>query len=77
MRRTSSILAMRYGVARFTDMSLSVKHKDVVVYTAPLIPYKAPVPDPTHRYHLIMDRTVPSVEESLTSTPAVAPGAKP
>jgi hypothetical protein len=60
----SSPATWQFGAARFSDMALSVKLRDKVIYTAPLIPFGSPVPDPTHRYHLINDRTIPPVEES-------------
>jgi hypothetical protein len=64
----------RFGAARFSDMALTVRHRDQVVYSAPVIPYDAPIKDPTHRYHLINDRTIPPVEETLAPKPGpVAP----
>jgi hypothetical protein len=61
---TSASPTWQFGVARFSDMALSVKLKNQVVYTAPLIPYGTPVADPTYRYRLFVDRTIPPVEET-------------
>ena len=65
----------QFGAARFTDMALTVRHKDATVYTAPVIPHDAPIKDPTHRYHLINDRTIPPVKGEA-ATPKEA-GTKP
>jgi len=61
-------LSWQFAAARFTDMALSVRHKDKVVYTAPVIPWDAALKDPTHRYHLINDRRIPPVEEAGAAT---------
>jgi hypothetical protein len=69
-----------FGVARFSDQALTVKLKNQVVYTAPLLPYSSngtPTADPTYRYRLFVDRTIPPVEDmDSTSTPK-KPGPKP
>ena len=71
-----SATSWQFAAARFSDMALTVRHKDRVVYTAPVIAHDAAIKDPTHRYHLINDRTIPPVEESAPTTPK-EPGANP
>ncbi len=75
--RPVSAATWRYGVARFSDNVLEVKHKDIVVYTAAVFLFNGPPPDPTHRYHLIHDRTLAAGEEGAAATEAAGPGAKP
>ena len=67
-----SAFSWQFGAARFSIMALTVRLKDRVVFTAPLIPYNAAVPDPTHRYHIVTDRMIPPVEEAA---PAASPAA--
>jgi hypothetical protein len=51
-----------YGLARFTDLQLSVRHKGKEVFTAPLIPENSPDPDLKDRYRGFHDRDIPPVE---------------
>jgi hypothetical protein len=53
----------KYGITRFTDLNLSVRHKGKEVYTAPLVPHGLPQQDPKNRYRIINDRSIPAVEE--------------
>jgi hypothetical protein len=52
-----------YAVARFTDLNLWVRHKGNEVFAAPLIAPNLPRQDPKHRYRLIRDRILPSVDD--------------
>lgn len=54
----------QYALARFTDLELTVKHKDKVLLKVPLIPPGAGDPDPIKRYRLFVDRQIPAVEVS-------------
>ncbi len=56
-------LVWHYGIARFTDLQLWVRHKDKEVFSAPLILYNLPYEDPKHRYRAFRDRDIPPVEE--------------
>jgi hypothetical protein len=68
----STSATWQFGVARFSDMALSVKLKGEVVYSAPVVPWDAAIKDPTHRYHLVHDRTIPPVE-GASPNPAPSP----
>jgi hypothetical protein len=52
-----------YGVGRFTDMNLWVRHKGREVFAGALIPWDSPQQDPKHRYRAFRDRTISLVEE--------------
>jgi hypothetical protein len=52
-----------YGLARFTDMKLWVRHKGKEILSLPLLPYDLPQQDPKHRYRSFRDRSIPPVEE--------------
>ncbi len=53
----------QFGVARFTDLDLWVRHKGKEVYTAPLVPYGLRQQDPKNRYRVFSDRFIPAVDE--------------
>ena len=53
----------QYGVSRFTDLDLWVRHKGKEVYSAPLVPYGLRQQDPKNRYRVFSDRFIPVVEE--------------
>jgi hypothetical protein len=52
-----------YALARFSDLRLSVRHKDKEVFTAEPIPWDAPEQDPKQRYRTFRDRGIPAIEE--------------
>lgn len=54
------------GYARFTDDSLSLRHKGVEVYTAPLITFPIVKEDVKYRYRLFTDRFIEG-EDGQTS----------
>ncbi|MDB5350349.1 MAG: hypothetical protein JWN86_1596 [Planctomycetota bacterium] len=51
-----------FGLARFTDMNLTVKHEGKVVMNVPMIPYDAPTQDAGGRYRSFRDRSIPAIE---------------
>jgi hypothetical protein len=51
------------AAARFSDMALTVKFRNAVLYDLPLVKWDAPIKDPLNRYHLNVDRTIPPVEQ--------------
>jgi hypothetical protein len=53
----------QYGLARFTDMKLWVRHKGKEILSLPLLPYDLPQQDPKHRYRSFRDRSIPPVED--------------
>lgn len=55
--------AWHYGLARFTDMNLAVKHRGRQVFSVPLFHYDAPRQDPMDRYRSFRDRGLPPVGE--------------
>jgi hypothetical protein len=56
-------LAWHYAVARFSDLTLSVRHKGKEIYKAAPIPWDAPEQDPKQRYRTFRDRGIPPIEE--------------
>ena len=56
--------AWQFGAARFSDMGLTVKFRNAVLYEVPLVAWDAPVKDPLHRYHLNVDRKILAIEET-------------
>jgi hypothetical protein len=56
----------QFAAARFSDMALTVKFRNAVVYDLPLVKWDAPIKDPLHRYHLNVDRKIPPVETMET-----------
>lgn len=54
--------AWHYAIARFSDLTLSVKLKGQEVYKAPPIPWDAPDQDPKQRYRTFRDRGIPPIE---------------
>ena len=59
-----------YALARFSDLTLTVRHKGREVYTAPPIPWDAPEQDPKQRYRTFRDRGIPPMESEPHSAPA-------
>ena len=57
------------GYARFTDGRLSLFHKGVEVFTAPLIQFNTGREDVKHRYRLFSDRVIPADEPSGKPNP--------
>ena len=53
----------QYGIARFTDLQLWVRHRGKEVFSAPPVLYNLPYEDPKHRYRAFRDRDIPPVEE--------------
>jgi hypothetical protein len=51
-----------YGIARFTDQQLWVRHKGKEVFSAPMILYDRRLQDPQDRYRAFTDRDIPPVE---------------
>jgi hypothetical protein len=51
-----------YGIARFTDQQLRVRHKGKEVFSAPMILYNEPLQDPKDRYRAFTVRNIPTVE---------------
>jgi hypothetical protein len=54
-----------YGVARFSDLKLSVRLKGREVYKGDPIPHDAVDPDPKQRYRTFRDRGIPPIEEPV------------
>jgi hypothetical protein len=68
----------QFGAARFSDMGLTVKFRNAVLYEVPLVKWDAPIKDPLRRYHLNVDRKIPPVEEmDAPTTKAQETGRKP
>lgn len=63
-----------YGLGRFTDMKLTVKHKGKAVMEAPLIPWDSP-PNSTAPYRTFRDRGIPALEPSAGADASGAAGA--
>lgn len=59
-----------HALARFSDLTLTVRHKGREVYTAPPIPWDAPEQDPKQRYRTFRDRGIPPMESEPQSAPA-------
>jgi len=55
--------AWHYALARFSDLRLSVRHKDKEIFTAEPIPWDAPEQDPKQRYRTFRDRGITPIEE--------------
>jgi hypothetical protein len=55
--------AWHYGIGRFTDLELVVRHKGKDVFSAPLILYDTPLQDPKDRYRAFVNREIPAVED--------------
>jgi hypothetical protein len=51
-----------YGIARFTDQQLWVRHKGKEVFSALMILYNEPLQDPKDRYRAFTDRSITPVE---------------
>jgi len=68
----SALPTWHFALARFSDMALTVDYRGKVVFSAPLIPFDAPVPDPKHRYRLFRDRTIPPVEDASDAGPGTS-----
>ncbi len=52
----------QYGIARFTDQQLWVRHKGKEVFSASMILYDRRLQDPQDRYRAFTDRSIPPVE---------------
>jgi hypothetical protein len=59
----SAAPAWHYGLARFSDLRLWVRHKGREIYSAPPIPWDAPEQDPKQRYRTFRDRDIPPIED--------------
>jgi hypothetical protein len=55
----------QYGVARFTDLNLGVRHKGTTVFTAQIIPFGGMDEDGKYRYHVFRDRLIPALQEQF------------
>jgi hypothetical protein len=53
--------AWQFAVARFTDLTLWVRHEGTVVFTAETIPLGGIDHDGKYRYHVFKDRVIPVV----------------
>lgn len=53
--------AWQFAVARFTDLTLWVRHKGTVVFTAETIPLGGIDQDGKYRYHVFKDRVIPAI----------------
>jgi len=54
-----------YGIGRFTDLNLWVRHKGDEVFSAPYLPHGLARQDPKHRYRVFHDRDLPPVEDQV------------
>ena len=54
--------AWHFGVARFTDLNIWIRHKGKVVYTGKYLPYGMNRQDPKHRYRVLHDRSIAPVD---------------
>jgi len=54
-----------YGIGRFTDLNLWVRHKGEEVFFAPFVPHDSVRQDPEHRYRVFHDRYLPPVEDQV------------
>jgi hypothetical protein len=64
-RSPTDLPVWQYGIARFTDQQLWVRHKGKEVFSAPLVLYDLPYEDAKHRYRAFRDRDIPPVEKGL------------
>lgn len=64
----------QFGLARFTDLHLWVRHKGTDVFSVPMIVLDQPRQDEKHRYRLFKDRAIDAIED-IGDKPA--PGVKP
>jgi hypothetical protein len=68
-RKTDEVLRWVYGAARFSDMSLWLKHKDKEVWSAIRGPENTFTNDAGHRFRFYQDRFVPELEPGAAPAP--------
>ena len=54
--------AWHFGVARFTDLNIWIRHKGAVVFTGKYLPYGLNRQDSKHRYRLIHNRSIAPID---------------